>query len=218
MTLERGFRRILIVISTVLLGSGLVCFVLLAAAWGWSSHLDRRMAARLAKDGCPQEMAMRSGYEYDGGVKLSPVVTRLSQSRWRVAIPKHGHTYFYVLNTLRELTDAQMIRIADEELGHRDFMTPQWQALPGVEIVNCLLATMDISRQNQAGISSRFISWWIERPFVSITLWPVVTFNLDFLFLPAVIASPLMLAAFCTVLAWALFSVVRWIVRGFADG
>ena len=207
MTLERGFRRILIVISGVLLGSGLVCFVLLAAASGWSSHLDRRMAARIAENGCPQEMGMRRGYEYDGGVKLSPVVTRLSQSRWRVAIPKHGHTYFYVLNTLRELTDAQMIRIADEEL-----------ALPGVEIVDCLLATMEISRQNQADISNRFIFWWIKRPFVWVMLWPVHTFNLDSLFLPAIISSPLILAAFFTVLVWGLFSIMRWLVRGFANG
>src|SRR5437016_667541 len=102
MPLERGFRRILLVLSIVLLALGVACLSALAAASAWSAHLDRQMAVRVTAEGCPPEIAMRRGFEYDGGIKVSPVVSRLSGSRWRIAIPKHSHTYFYVLRTSRE--------------------------------------------------------------------------------------------------------------------
>ncbi len=206
MTLERGLRRTLLVLSMILLASGVTSLSALAAAAAWSARLDRQMAARVAAEGCPPEIGMGRGFEYDGGIKTSPVVSRLSGPRWRIAIPKHGHTYFYVLRTSRELTDAQMVRIADDG-----------KALPGVEVLDCLLTTMDFSRQNQASSANRLILWWIERPFMWVLLWPFVTFtSLEAAFVSAVIVSPLVIAVGLTALTWGLFYVVRWVARGFS--
>ena len=202
MTIERGFRRILVVVSTVLLGAGLVCLVALAAASAWSFHLDRQMTARIAAEGCPTEIAKRGGYAYEGGIRGSPVVTRLSQSRWRVAIPKRGSTYFYVVNTRRGLTDAQMIEFAETRFGSKDLMAPRWEALPRVDIVDCLWATHEIGEQNRMATSSRFIDWWMERPFVWVVVWPAAIFTaLDVTLVAAIIASPAILAAALTALA-----------------
>jgi hypothetical protein len=218
-TLERGFRRILIVVSAALLGLGSICLLLLAAAWGWSSHLDRAMAARVADEGCPPQVAMCGGHAYDGGVKGSPVVTRLSQSRWRVAVPKQGSTSFYVVNTRRDLTDSQMVTIADNRPASVDFMASRWQALPEVEVVDCLWATHEIGEQNRAAVSSRFVTWWMDRPFVWVVLWPVAMWMpLDATLALATITSPLILASAATALLWAMFYVLRWIARGFTGG
>jgi len=40
---------------------------------------------------------------------------------------------FYVVNTRREFTQAQLIHITDNGMGRVDFMEARWQALPGAK-------------------------------------------------------------------------------------
>ena len=189
-----------VVVSGVVLTAGATCFVALAAATAWSPYLDRQMTARVTAEGCPPEVAM-GGLTHNRGTSVGPIVTRLSQFRWRVAIPKRDSTSFYVVNTPRELTDSQMIELAGSRVGSTDFMAPRWAAMPRVEIVDCLWTAHEIGQQNRTAISSRFVDWWMGRSFVWVVRWPVAMLTPpELTIVPAIIASPILLAAALTAL------------------
>jgi len=76
---------------------------------------------------------------------------------------------FYVVNTRREFTQAQLIHITDNGMGRVDFMEARWQALPGAKS----LIARDCEHDHMA-LSSRFIDWWMERPLIWLVIWPTV--------------------------------------------
>ena len=210
MALERGFRRIVVVVSIALLSAGLLFTTLLTVAIMWALHLDARREASMVAEGCPPD-----------NEKLPPELTvrSLGSGRWRVTFPEKGYTDTYIVITARDLSPNEVIKAAQAPPRETDLTFGRRHPAPEIEVINCILENLSLSRANQDDPSNRLISWWMGQPAVLLSMaWIFLTRLQKYTWplWPAMLIPALVLTTVAAAIPWGVFYLIRWIARGFA--
>jgi hypothetical protein len=209
LAVERGFRRIVFVISTALLIGGLIFTVLLTAAIVWTLRLDSQREASMAAEGCPPETEKPPS---------QLVVKSLAPGRWRVTFPEKDYTDTYIVITTRELSPDQVVRVAQAPPKEADSIGRRHPA-PDIEVIICILENLTLSRANDDAPSNRLISWWTAQPAVLLSMAWIFFARLEkytWLLWPAMLIPALVMTAVAAAIPWGVFYLIRWIARGFA--
>jgi hypothetical protein len=221
MTIEGGSRRIATLLSLTALSSGVLFTVLLAAASAWSLHLERQERARLEAEGCPLTPE-------DERRAVLPAVEVAEPNRWRVILgerpPTAGRWPYragaYVIIAGRQLTEVEVLeaaRASDRDRGSTDLA--RWHPSPGVEVIDCVMESVEISRARYAtAVSSPLIDCWTAQGAgLYLRSWMNVVPLARWVFVAGTLISALMLTAIAAGLPWGVFYLVRWIARGFTS-
>ena len=206
MTIEGGSRRIATLLSLTALSSGVLFTVLLAAASAWSLHLERQERARLEAEGRPLTPE-------DERRAVLPAVEVAGPNRWRVILgerpPTAGRWPYragaYVIIAGRQLTEVEVLeaaRASDRDRGSTDLA--RWHPSPGVEVIDCVMESVEISRARYAtAVSSQLIDWWTEQGArLYLRSWMNVLPLARWVFVAGTLISALMLTAIAAGLPW----------------
>jgi hypothetical protein len=203
-SLERGFRRITLLVSVGILVIGLSFTLVLLGGWWWALHLDRQREETLISEGCPA----------DGEKTLTVTVQSVGPGRWRVNTPETGS---HVVKATRDLGHDELVYLATAPSVIEEHRLGRSHPATNVEVVACSLESHRISIANEQALGNRVISWWMERPGVVYAMLPIVTFgpNGGWTLLAAMLFAALALTVFLASIPWGLFHLARWIARGF---
>jgi hypothetical protein len=215
-TLERGFLRTVKVLSLTILGCGVLFLLLLAGAGAGQLRLDKQREALLVAEGCPADTeATRTS--------SSIVVTAIGPKRWRVMSPQSGYTSISVVNAQRELTQQEILQAIQRVVAWTGSLERQRDPATGIEVVDCILESLAISRTQESALSNRLINWWISQPVLFlpmawVLLLPKSVTSQPWLIVSIALLSGLALTSAAAALPWGTFYLIRWIAHGFTDG
>jgi len=212
MNLERGFRRITTVVSLAVIGCGAVLSILLIWASISAWDLNKERERTLISEGCQPE-------EQKETTKMVQVIP-LDSQRWRVTIPENDYTTTLVVRSQEKLSLTEVVRFAQAPPSEYDKDNPDLarkHPIPGIEVIDCTLEEMNISRgQRETALSSRLLYWWIGHPlFLYSSGWIISILHFNWVFAAVTILSPIILSFFVAALLWMVFYLIRWIASGF---
>jgi hypothetical protein len=216
MTLERGFRRIVNVLSLTVLGCGVLFLLLLAGAGAGQLRLDKQREAQLVAEGCPADS--QTGSHAPAGAVLD-----VGLNRWRVTLAERDYTSTLVVTAQRRLTHAEVFEAVQAAPGGSWVGLSRKYPVPGIEVVDCILESLEISRSQESAPSSRLINWWMNQPvlflpMVWVLLLPKSVTSQPWLIVTIALLSGLALTGAVAALPWGTFYLIRWIAHGFTDG
>src|SRR5262245_35232057 len=204
MNLERGFRRITSVICLAVIGCGVLLSVALIWAWIMAWRLDKEREKTLAAEGCPSQ-------QQEQLVKSTQVVV-LGSGRWRVMIPRGNYVAAYVVNSNRDLSSTEVLWAAQSGPSVSDLNIPdvtRTHPAAGVEVIDCILESGEISKAQSNARSIRLIMWWLRQPlFLYSTGWLInVLPDSGFYWLLPIlmVLSALILTAIAAGVPWGVF-------------
>jgi hypothetical protein len=211
MTLERGFRRMVLGSSLTALACGLAFSIVLAVACFGAFRLEWKRQAMLAAEGCPS----------DNEPLVTEVTSKaLGNRRWRVSIPRGQYTYDSVVIAERDLSPDEVLKAAQSVPSAAELGRGRRRPMPAIEVVDCIMESKEIAAAQAEALSNRVIGWWMKRPGVVWSMtWLAVPGLGDrhpWLVVPAIVISPLILWGAVAAIPWALFYPIRWIARGFS--